>query len=122
MSFQAEAEAVHADFHWFSRLKIRTRIVLIAAAPSLLVLWLILSSVIAEWEQRARLSQTLGIVNITGAVGDLVTALQLEAGLSATFASSHGKEMRSELAVARNVTSAAIKKLKDAVSARAFSL
>lgn len=116
MSGSTPVEHSGSSFRLLSQLSIRVRIVLIAIIPSLAVLWFVCSDVMANWAERERLQQSLNIVSVAGAVGDLVTALQREAGASATFASSRGKDMRTELRAARSETDVAIKKLKATIA------
>ncbi|WP_158240705.1 nitrate- and nitrite sensing domain-containing protein [Telmatospirillum siberiense] len=112
--------SAHIHSSPLSNLTILTRILLIAAIPTLSLVGHVYWTIQADWNNRASLSQTLKTVTVTSAIGDLVTTLQREAGVSAMFAVSRGKEMRSELTTARAATNASIKKLTDAVSASDF--
>ncbi|MEE3624908.1 nitrate- and nitrite sensing domain-containing protein [Nitrospirillum sp. BR 11752] len=117
---QQSAASADKESGLLSKFRIRARIIIIAAAPTVLLLGFLIPSVLKEYRERIKLASVQEAVTITGTIGDLVSALQLEAGLSATYASSAGRDMRTELATARKATNTAIKKLQDAVSQGGF--
>lgn len=95
---------------------LKAKIFSLTIIPVIVIIFFSLQSIIAHFQESLQLSETLAVTVVAGKVGDLITALQTEASLSATFNSSGGTETRKELAVARDATNNALRALKDAVS------
>jgi methyl-accepting chemotaxis protein len=88
----------------FSTLKMRTKLILIAAIPLLGLLYFSISSIIEKASVSREMGKLESLVGLSVKIGDLAHELQKERGMTAGFLGSQGVKFSSELPTQRAVT------------------
>ncbi len=78
------------------------------------------NNLVSDWRISVRMGNVSAMAEVTEAIGDLVSTLQREAGTSATFVSSKGAAMRSDLPAVREATSRNLSRLEEGVTRADF--
>jgi len=101
-------------------LRVNLQLAILVAIPLIGIIFYTFQAIHQRIAEIDEIRDSVTNAEIAASVGDLVTTLQREAGVSATFATTKGASMRAELPVARTATSANIKKLKEVVERNHF--
>ena len=104
-----------------ANMKLRTKLFALALAPLLGVLWLAAMQISESWHERAAMEKATSLARVASALGDMVAALQREAGATAVFVGSQGKEMAGALPALRDATSKSVAAVTAAAAEADFS-
>ncbi len=93
---------------WTRRMSLRSRILLVAAAPLIAMLLVSSLTLTARWLHEGDMAQVVKLSTLVTSVGGLIQELQKERGATSVFLSSHGSQFRPEVATQRRDTAAAM--------------
>lgn len=88
----------------FSRIRIAPRLSIAVAVPLVILALLAGNNVYMKWETRAEMMRLVELAEGVKTVSDLIHEMQRERGMSATFLTSNGEQMKSDLSAQRKRT------------------
>ncbi len=104
----------------FRKFSIRAKFLFLIGIMLIGMLWFSGNDVLQSYRTKQQMEELSSFVDVAGAVGDLVTSLQREAGTSAVYVSTKGSKMADALPVVRAKTSGNLEALNKAVSDSRF--
>ncbi len=100
----------------FSKLKMRTKLILIVLVPLLGLMYFSVSNTIEKFAVSHEMRKLESLVGLSVKVGMLAHELQKERGMTSGFLGSHGVKFTSDLPAQRNVTDKKVSDLKQVLA------
>ena len=107
------------DLFW-GRFRISSRLAALLLLPLLGFICAMSIAVEEAWQTERRMADVANLAEVAGAVGNLVTGLQQEAGASAAFVTSKGTQKGEALPTLRTISDKAVAAVESAVTAADF--